>query len=405
MDPSSMAPGARHRFAPITADNISGYLWVTTVLCLIYSFLIILARWHIKWKLYGLDDHAATLATFFQLAAAIPTFVALSSGLGQAEHLLDASQLQAAGEAIFAAEILAVASLATAKASVAALMLRLFTRDLEITRKPWLLCNGTLIIIIAWGFGGIVALSVGCQPSGFLLGHCDDQLTRWRILVSVDIFIEILLVMLPVIFIWNIQMKRYIKFQVIIAFGLRFPVVAFAFVHLHFISDYDTGPNMSQTTISALVFLQIELFWALLSATIPTLKAFMKSFNSGFGMEIDLDGYGSVSGHGQSGRDDLRSYRMRPLRPNPRYSTVTSKISAKFRQTNDGGDTASTHSQLATSSIRPDNVRTETSIYHPASKNRGPSSVESDGGSQEMIIKREVQWTVWHEDGKPSPED
>ena len=52
-----------NRFAPITEDNHSGLLWVTSILCLVYSVLIIVARLHIKWKMYGADDVTALAAT------------------------------------------------------------------------------------------------------------------------------------------------------------------------------------------------------------------------------------------------------------------------------------------------------------------------------------------------------
>jgi len=44
---------------------------------------------------------------------------------------------------------------------------------------------------------------------------------------------------------------------------------------------------------------QIELSWSLISATIPSLKSFVKSFNSGFGLTIDPKNtarYGPPSG-------------------------------------------------------------------------------------------------------------
>ncbi|ORY05045.1 hypothetical protein BCR34DRAFT_49055, partial [Clohesyomyces aquaticus] len=280
-----MAADSEYRFALVTNQNYSGYLWIATILCLSYSSLVIVVRLHIKWKLYGLDDVTATAATLLQLAGGIPLFLALRGGLGQDERLISTAAIEKAGQNTFIAQVLIIASLATAKSSVAALMLRLFTRDLEITRKPWLLCNGTLALILVWAVGSILATSIGCPPTHFLqdpgLGYCNYPLTRWRIIVSFDILIELLLIALPIFFIWGIQMKPYIKIQVALAFGLRLPVAGFAGAHLHYLSIcYASRSNTSKEIIPALAWLQVELFWALLAATIPTLKAFMKSFNS-----------------------------------------------------------------------------------------------------------------------------
>lgn len=63
MNPRQVTDDTGQRFALITNDNHSGYLWIASILCLIYSCLVLLTRLHIKWNLYGVDDIAATVAT------------------------------------------------------------------------------------------------------------------------------------------------------------------------------------------------------------------------------------------------------------------------------------------------------------------------------------------------------
>ena len=63
MDASPTPSSTGHRFAPLTVDNNAGYLWIASILCLIYTFLVMIVRLHMKWKMYGLDDAAAMLAT------------------------------------------------------------------------------------------------------------------------------------------------------------------------------------------------------------------------------------------------------------------------------------------------------------------------------------------------------
>jgi uncharacterized membrane protein len=52
-----MSDNADNRFAPITADNTSGAIWITTLLCLVYSLLTITTRAWLRLKIYGLDDY------------------------------------------------------------------------------------------------------------------------------------------------------------------------------------------------------------------------------------------------------------------------------------------------------------------------------------------------------------
>jgi hypothetical protein len=63
MDPPPIVDDTGSRFAPITNDDHSGYLWITSILCLIHSSLVILVRLHIKWNMYGADDVSALIAT------------------------------------------------------------------------------------------------------------------------------------------------------------------------------------------------------------------------------------------------------------------------------------------------------------------------------------------------------
>jgi hypothetical protein len=73
-------------------------------------------------------------------------------------------------------------------------------------------------------------------------------------------------------------------------------VVGLALLHLHFIGNYVHSETPSLSIVAVLVCQQVELCWSIISATIPNLKSFVKSFSSGFGLTIDLDAtarYGS----------------------------------------------------------------------------------------------------------------
>ena len=58
---------AEHRFSPITTDDHAGLLWITAILCLIYSFIAFMVRGHVKWKLYGVDDAFLAAATVYEI--------------------------------------------------------------------------------------------------------------------------------------------------------------------------------------------------------------------------------------------------------------------------------------------------------------------------------------------------
>lgn len=62
-------------------------------------------------------------------------------------------------------------------------------------------------------------------------------------------------------------------------------VVALAIVHAVFMNRVPSSVTPEVASVPVIVLAECELCWSLVSATIPNLKAFMKAFNTGFGME------------------------------------------------------------------------------------------------------------------------
>jgi hypothetical protein len=109
--PSAFTEG--NRFAEITSENHSAYLWISSILCLIYSSLILFVRLHLKWKLYGADDITASTATvrdsvlnsltmkslysyylqILQIGQVVPLLLAMKNGLGKSNNLLSDGEL------------------------------------------------------------------------------------------------------------------------------------------------------------------------------------------------------------------------------------------------------------------------------------------------------------------------
>lgn len=263
-------------------------------------------------------------------------------------------------------------------------MLRLFTRDIEVTRRSRLLCYATIAITVLWAIGSLIATTMACSPSNYVKGvsdgRCNNRLNYWKAMTALNILTEILLFALPILFVWPIQMKRYIKVQVAIAFGFRLPLIGITAVHLNYISAYSNATNISQAIISALVVQQCELLWSLLSATIPTLKAFMRTFNSGFGMEIDLDS--PYANH--SGAQDSRTYILGSAQHSSRSGTARIP----------GVTTAGPRKDTNPAELHVSNKKA-TGLSE--SRTRSQSSFTGQS-SRELIIEREVAWRVSHEE-------
>lgn len=132
--------------------------------------------------------------------------------------------------------------------------------------------------------------------------------------------------------------------------------------------------------------------WSLISATVPNLKNFLKSFSIGMGFPLpyDLTMYGSSN-----------MYALRSLENN--HSKATSSAA---RTTLVASTTASVHDHMDRDhrrphTWRPDGVSNQTTAQARGSNHQHNLSEEDGGsrtGSQEMIINKQVAWDVAYED-------
>ena len=154
-------------------------------------------------------------------------------------------------------------------------------------------------------------------------------------------------------------------------------LTAFAVLHLHFVGDYVHAVDTSLAMVPALAWQQIELCWSLISASIPNLKSFMKSFSTGLGMEGDLTTRGNDLHYNKSG-----SQHGHPLQ------------SLRNRSVAKGGPTT----QSATDNFRPDFGEYSATVERGnANKEPRDASSFTSGGSQDMIIQKDVKYNVQYE--------
>ncbi|KAF2458961.1 hypothetical protein BDY21DRAFT_283026, partial [Lineolata rhizophorae] len=275
-----------NRFSTITPHDHGGQIWITVFLSLVYSSLTFFTRCYIKWHIFGLDDWAmvgAELLTVGQFAAVM---YAVANGLGKSFGIVSDSAQTVLAHAMFGNAILIILALAATKASVILLIRRVFTRDL---RRFRLLCNGLLALSIIWGVASSIAVSARCdlRPIDPNLPHaafCADKTTRWKVVVAIDVATEIVFACLPVYLVWNLQMKSDLKFRVVLAFMFRLPVAAFSLLFLNAISRSMTNGLLPGVNVTPwVIWHQVELGYSLISATIPCLKSFIKSFDTGLG--------------------------------------------------------------------------------------------------------------------------
>jgi hypothetical protein len=154
-------------------------------------------------------------------------------------------------------------------------------------------------------------------------------------------------------------------------------VAAFAGIHLHYVGNYVHASNKSLVIIPAPAWQQVELCWSLISASIPNLKSFMKSFSTGLGMEGDL----KTHSHDLYYKGSSQGHQLQSIR---------SRASAK-------GD----RNQRNPDNFRPDFGEYSATVEHAnAIKEPRDASSITSGGSQDMIIQKDVKYNVRYEEAQ-----
>ncbi len=154
---------------------------------------------------------------------------------------------------------------------------------------------------------------------------------------------------------------------------------------MHYIDKYrdSSNPGLAQEPI--LVIQQVYLCWSIISATIPNLKSFVRSFGSGFGIGLDMErytqAYGSKGSYG-------RQYELGSVR-----NTKSGASRNTTRQDN------RSYNDIENQEVVMD-ARSNGAPVTPHAQEDG--SIES-AGSQERIIRKDVQWRIHYENDQTRP--
>lgn len=251
----------------------------------------------------------------------------------------------------------------------------------------------------------VIVVTVGCPAaSGYYWAFnenaftCATQDVRWQAATALDCVTEVLLLALPIHLVWMLQMRLAKKAMIVTAFWVRLPILGLAIGRNHYTRQL-RRPQTDAGLGSALVviWLEIELAYAIAVSTMSALKTFTESFNTGFGVSVgqvrskgdgsnsyglsDVSNSNSNSGSGNE-KDAVRS-NTRPsecIPPSVLASTTPSGL--KLRP--------ETKLQSYT------DIRAERYVLETASVGSGTSG-------DDMVILRETAYEIQHDQAPMLP--
>ncbi|KAE8381704.1 hypothetical protein BDV26DRAFT_63776 [Aspergillus bertholletiae] len=267
----------------ITTTDQRGLIIITATLFMSWMCTMCLFRLHMRLTMngpLGPDDLAAFVGSALGVSHVGAVMASVSYGFGRPLQHIAISEATNARKALYAADLLFLAGHSAAKVSVCLLL-----RRLGQVAKYVKWCNVTLIVIGLWALASILGIAVSWQPSSHwdLSRSVTDRNTGWKVLTSVDVVIEALLVGLSIFLVWDIHMPRKRKVAVICAFSTRTVIIIAVIVRQVYINRAFEEPHMPVRVSSAVIATEVLLHCSLMAATVPCIKPFIASFDTGWG--------------------------------------------------------------------------------------------------------------------------
>ncbi|KAF1850648.1 uncharacterized protein K460DRAFT_391103 [Cucurbitaria berberidis CBS 394.84] len=390
MADSSLEAG--HRWAIVTPDDRSGVLYIVAFLAFTYSSLTFLARCFIKWHVLGFDDAAMALAQVACLVQFSLLLVSLSAGLGKTFDLLSVDKYAAMAKAQFGTQIALYVSLGFSKIATILLIQRLFTRDM---RTAWQICNVVTGCVAAWTVLASFLVSAGCSPESMAPKSpsetCPTIIARYQFVVATDAITDIILVIIPAYLCWQLHMSVIVKLQVLAVFSFRLPLIPLAglFLKTWIRSLSTSNPGVDRTP--AIIFHQCQLCVSLIAGTIPCLKSFIRSFDTGSGVKA---GFGSSNEYGSNGPNSTSATKQQSYQLSTLKRSKISSSQTRSRVDEDDGNinenplpfTSGRTNQPPLAWDRSNRAGYEWQELEP--------DRDSQGSRQELFIRKDTAWEV-----------
>lgn len=242
-------------------------------------------------------------------------------------------------------------------------------------------------LVTLWTILAACLVSVGCSPESIAplreVQICAGVFIRYQVVVITDVVTDVLLVLVPAYLVWKLQMSVQLKLQVISVFAFRLPLLPLSILALQNWNKSLHSINPGVDRAYPIIYQQSQLCFSLIAGTVPCLKSFIRSFDTGSGVKV---GYTS-NAYGSGGYGKGESYRMRSLNTNG--STL------KTQNGEDGDIKVDTRHFNPGHEHRRGRGNSTTMITTLASSSKKATEEDTAShGSQELFIRRDVQWEV-----------
>ncbi|KAF2732505.1 hypothetical protein EJ04DRAFT_412911, partial [Polyplosphaeria fusca] len=315
------------RAAPITADDKSTAITISTLLTMIILIIMFLARQAIKFvvlRKFQADDVLIFIATICAVGYSTTNLILARDGLGVQEALTlrRADNLM---KAYYASDYLYILTLCFAKLSLIAWFYGL---NVQTTVRKIIQAFG--IFILAWTASSLIAVAFQCglpKPWEMMTLHCYNSGIFWIVFCIIDMTSEVGIVMLSVNLVAYLKIKFSRKFAVVACFAPRLLVIGAALARLVYLFPITPHDNPAFNLWTPVICTQVQVCLAISTACIPYMKPFFEGVEAGVWRADNLRRM-RVGGHGSG-------YRKAKGRETLSAATVASTTILNFGRTPD----------------------------------------------------------------------
>ncbi|MCJ1469213.1 hypothetical protein MMC07_007846 [Pseudocyphellaria aurata] len=381
---------SNHLTAPttvITPTDHGGLITITAAVGLTFALCSMLIRLYARAAINGPwshDDTALALSTVMCVAQSIAKMVSVTNGLGRAIDLISPAKLIVVEKTDYASDLLYILTIYLSKVSAVCLFLRVTPIKQHIR-----FCYGILGTSTVWVVVSEFMLALRCQlGQPWVNERCVNIFLRWQLVGAFDVITEFALFAMAVYLVVDLRITLQLKIFVVLAFAFRVPVIAFIIVRLHYLNIQLLSSDPTFNAVLASIWLQVHEDYVIISSTVPCLKPFMIACNTGWGHAAPHTGEGSMVP--KSG-----SYALNSINKSGVLNTLTS-----FPQP-DRSDQRPLHRGQGEVITVVGGVSRRVNDHQSDPNPDETSHSIASNDSQQMIIRREVGWTVTYDDETP----
>ncbi|RDL36097.1 Uncharacterized protein BP5553_06709 [Venustampulla echinocandica] len=314
-------------------ENHGPLINVMTWFLVVASTLTVLTRIATKWlvsKRVQLDDGLVFVSLLFSIGQTVAVGVGVLNGIGRHIETLSTKETLVFQKAFYAANLLWLASQCFSKLSVV-----MFIRAISPGTFNERATLAGIGITALWGFTSIITVAFQCHlPNSWetIQNTCFDRKAFWNYTNSINIAIDLLLVLMPLAMVWKLQLAKKRKVMIVSCFGTRVATIAAVVCQMVATNKSINSPDASFDIWLIQIAMAIAQCLGIVTACVPYLKPFMDALESGMIRSDDLFRRGDMGGSRTNGYGYSRD-RKSPLHSSNSKSVLKSSTSSHITPT------------------------------------------------------------------------